>query len=79
PERAQDFFERTARVARDPHILGWTHVYLGRLHDLAGRREEALAQYRAALALPGVSEKIQEAARRGVEAAYRPLLVDTQP
>ncbi|MBI4462611.1 MAG: tetratricopeptide repeat protein [Acidobacteria bacterium] len=79
PERAQEFFERTARVARDPHILGWTHVYLGRLYDLAGRREEALAQYRAALALPGVSEKIQEAARRGVEAPYQPLLVDTQP
>ncbi|MFQ5927084.1 MAG: hypothetical protein ACE5MH_06580 [Terriglobia bacterium] len=78
-EQARHYFERTTRVARDPHMLGWTHVYLGRIYDLAGERRAALAQYRAALAVRGISEKIQEAARRGLEAPYRPLLRETQP
>ncbi len=78
-ERARELFERTARVARDPHILGWTYVYLGRLYDLAGKREEALTSYRAALALAGIPPRAQEAARRGLEAPYRPLLRDMQP
>jgi len=78
-ERAHALFERTARVARDPHILAWTYVYLGRLYDLAGKREEALTSYRAALALTGIPQKAQEAARRGLEAPYRPMLRDMQP
>lgn len=78
-ERARDYFERTLRVARDPHIQAWSHIYLGRIHDLAGNREQALAHYRAALAVNGVPEKVQQAARQGLEAPYRPLLRDVQP
>ncbi|MFQ5817383.1 MAG: hypothetical protein ACE5H2_05430 [Terriglobia bacterium] len=78
-ERAHHYFVRTVQVARDPHMLGWSYVYLGRLADLAGKRDAALAHYRAALVVPAISERIQQAARRGLEAPYRPLLRETQP
>src|SRR5262249_49753928 len=30
----------------DASSLAWSHVYLGRMHDLEGNREEALQEYR---------------------------------
>jgi tetratricopeptide (TPR) repeat protein len=53
-------------------ILAWSHVYLGRIHDLEDEREGALAEYRAALAVDGAPEAARIAAENGVEAAYAP-------
>jgi hypothetical protein len=51
--------------------LAWSHVYLGRMHDLDGDRDQALADYRAALAVSGVPEEARSAAQRGIEQAYQ--------
>ncbi|MEE8199719.1 MAG: tetratricopeptide repeat protein [Candidatus Acidoferrales bacterium] len=66
-EAAKRYFLRVLREAREPRILGWTHIYLGRIYDLEGRRQEAVAHYRGALALNTRLEKVNEAARRGLE------------
>ena len=56
----------------DPLILAWSHVYLGRIHDVEGNRELALSEYRAALAVEGAPESARIAARRGIEKGYEP-------
>ena len=48
PDSAQEYFLKTLEVARDLRIVSWSHIYLGRLLDLQGKRAEALGHYRAA-------------------------------
>jgi hypothetical protein len=55
----------------DPVALAWSHVYLGRMHDLDGDRDQALADYRAALAVSGVPEEARSAAQRGIDQSYQ--------
>ena len=56
----------------DPAIISWSHVYLGRIHDLQDERDVALAEYRAALSVDGAPEAARTAAQSGVETAYKP-------
>lgn len=56
----------------DPSIVAWSHVYLGRLHDVEDEREQALSNYRAALKVQGAPEAARVAAQRGLDAAYKP-------
>jgi hypothetical protein len=56
----------------DPSVLAWSHVYLGRLHDVADERDLAVVEYRAALAVPGAPEAALVAAQRGVDKSYAP-------
>jgi tetratricopeptide (TPR) repeat protein len=48
PDLAEEYFQRTLEAARDLRLVTWSHIYLGRLYDLQGKRKDALAQYRAA-------------------------------
>ena len=60
-----------------PVALAWSHVYLGRMHDLDGDREEALADYRAALSVADAPEAARSAAQHGIEQGYQ-LAVPSQ-
>ena len=80
-ERAKELFRRLvvsppqadARApAKDPLILAWSHVYLGRIYDVEGNRELAMSEYRAALVVEGAPESARLAARRGIEKGYEP-------
>jgi tetratricopeptide (TPR) repeat protein len=55
----------------DPSVLAWSHVYLGRLHDLEDERDQAVAEYRAGLAVEGAPEAARVAAQRGLDEAYK--------
>jgi tetratricopeptide (TPR) repeat protein len=59
-------------AASDPSILAWSHVYLGRIHDLEDERDQALIEYRTALAIDGSPENARVAAQRGLDSAYNP-------
>ena len=48
PDLAEEYFHKTLDTARDLRLVTWSHIYLGRLDDLRGKRDDALAQYRAA-------------------------------
>jgi len=48
PDLATEYFQKTLETARDLRLVTWSHIYLGRLDDLRGKRNDALAQYRAA-------------------------------
>lgn len=48
PDLAEEYLKKTLDSAHDLRIVTWSHIYLARLYDLRGKRDEALAQYRAA-------------------------------
>jgi hypothetical protein len=67
PNLAETYFKKTLEAGRDLRIVTWCHIYLGRLYDLGGKREAALAEYRAAsLTASGYPE-----AQRAVESALQ--------
>jgi tetratricopeptide (TPR) repeat protein len=86
-ERAFELFQQVVAAASgsdeaarpDAATLAWAHVYLGRLHDLAQEREDAVAAYRAALAVEGAPEAARVAAQKGVDQAYEPAVRNPSP
>jgi len=69
---AQDDFQKAIAASQDPKVIGWSHVYLGRILDMKEEREAALQEYRAALNTGGGLPEIKAAAQRGLEQAYEP-------
>jgi len=81
---AKDLFEKIVSLSAPPAAgqgaapgpdssqLAWSHIYLGRIHDLQGERDLALGEYQAALAVNGAPESARTAAQRGVQVAYAP-------
>jgi tetratricopeptide (TPR) repeat protein len=69
---AQDSFKKAIEASKDPTVLGWSHVYLGRILDMKEEREAALQEYRAALDTGGKLPEIRAAAEHGLEQAYEP-------
>ena len=61
-----------AAAPPDATQLAWSHIYLGRIHDLEGERSSALNEYQAALSVNGAPESARTAAQRGVSVAYAP-------
>jgi tetratricopeptide (TPR) repeat protein len=83
-DRARELFEQLVAASgstasgspnpgatSDPSILAWSHVYLGRMHDLEDERDQALIEYRTALGINGSPENARVAAQRGMESAYK--------
>jgi len=71
-QEAQADFEKAAASAKDPHVIAWSHIYLGRILDIQEDRESAVAQYKAALATSDVPEDARTAAEHGLQAPYQP-------
>ncbi|HTW58703.1 MAG TPA: DUF4932 domain-containing protein [Terriglobales bacterium] len=71
-EGARDNFQKAIQAAKDPKVVAWSHVYLGRICDLKDEREAALNEYRAALTTGGDLPEIKAAAERGLQQAYEP-------
>jgi tetratricopeptide (TPR) repeat protein len=69
---ARDNFAKATQSAKDPRIAAWSHIYLGRILDLQDDREDALAQYKAALNTGDASPETKAAAERGLKAPYEP-------
>jgi tetratricopeptide (TPR) repeat protein len=70
PEQAIDGFQRTLATSKDPRLLSWSHIYLGRMLDLDCKREQALAEYTEALKSRDGQQDTRLAAERGVKTAY---------
>jgi len=87
-EHARDLFEQVVAAASpagsaalkpDAATVAWSHVYLGRMHDVAGERDQALEEYRAALAVADAPEAAHTAAQRGIEQGYQPAKPNPAP
>jgi hypothetical protein len=56
--------------SKDPRLLAWPHIYLGRMLDLDCKRDEALAEYKEALKTRDGQLDTRLSAERGVKKAY---------
>ncbi|MGH9563906.1 MAG: hypothetical protein ACRD3S_20830, partial [Terracidiphilus sp.] len=63
-------FQKTLEESKDQRLLAWSHIYLGRILDLECKRDEAVAEYQAALAVRDGRLDTRLAAERGVKTAY---------
>lgn len=70
-EMGERLFQKVLDSAPDPWTKAWTHVYLGRLSDIAGDRDEAAKHYEAALAVDGASAAARHAAEQGIHESYK--------
>lgn len=70
-EGAQADFQKAAGSAKDPHVVAWSHIYLGRIYDIQGERDSAVAQYKAALAISEVPADAKTTAEKGLQQAYQ--------
>jgi tetratricopeptide (TPR) repeat protein len=71
-DEARHYFEETVRLGKDPRLLAWSHIYLGRMDDLEHSRDEAVAQYQQALITRDGQLDTKEAAERGLKEPYGP-------
>jgi len=78
-ERAAKEFLATTKVDRaEPGLVTMAHLYAARAYDVAGKREEALAQYKEVLARPNVYDAHDEA-KRGLKQPYKAEAVVRPP
>jgi hypothetical protein len=69
---ARNYFEQALGVAREPKVVAWSHIYLGRILDLEEERAAALDHYRAALTASAQLPEVKAAAERGIQQPYEP-------
>ena len=81
PDDARELFTKVIAAAQnplagpnahgDPANVCWSHIYLGRMYDVEGKRDLAVLEYRAALAVAGAPDTARAAAQSGIEAGYK--------
>lgn len=71
-EGAAENFQRAIQATKDPQVVAWSHVYLGRIMDMKEQREAAMNEYRAALTAGADLPEVRAAAERGLQQAYEP-------
>ncbi len=69
-ESAANDFAETIRLASDPRLLAWSHIYLGRIHDVEDDRQQALAEYHTALSVRDGQQDTRSAAEKGIEQPF---------
>jgi tetratricopeptide (TPR) repeat protein len=70
PDQAIEGFQKTLSTSKDPRLVAWSHIYLGRMLDLDCKRDEAQSEYQLALKTRDGQQDTRLAAERGVKAAY---------
>ncbi len=70
PMQAMDSFRKAVSNSHEPRIVAWSHIYLGRMLDLDCKRDQAVAEYKAALAARDGQLDTRLAAERGLRSAY---------
>lgn len=63
-------FDETVRLSKDPRMLAWSHIYLGRVYDVQQQREQAVTEYHAALTVRDGQADTRLAAEKGIRQAY---------
>ena len=80
PDDALDHLNKTLTLTKDPRTLAWTHIYLGRLYDIARdpknpdapspERPKAIAEYKAALTVRDAQPDTKAAAEKGIKEPF---------
>src|SRR5215210_300435 len=67
---AKEFLAATKVDRAEQGLITMAHLYAARSYDVAGKRDEALAQYKEVLARPNVYDAHEEA-KRGIRQAFK--------
>ncbi len=81
PRDSFEGFEDVLKTSKNPRTISWAHVYLGRLYDIKQpvERDHAVAEYKAALAVPGIVPDARAAAEKGLRTPFEvPKTVHTE-
>jgi len=70
PEDAMEDFQKALATSKDPRILSWSHIYLGRMLDMDCKRDQAMAEYKQALEMRDGQTDTRQAAERGLKGAF---------
>jgi tetratricopeptide (TPR) repeat protein len=71
PELALEYFQRALESTPDSAIEAMSHVYIGRIEDIMGNREQALRHYRLALEVRGIPSAARELAEKGLQEQFQ--------
>jgi hypothetical protein len=69
-EQAETALRETIRLSSDPRMVAWAHIYLGRILDVQEKRDEALVEYKAALAVRDTQADTRTAAENGMKQPF---------
>jgi hypothetical protein len=67
---AQAAFRNTLTASKDPRMLAWSHIYLGRILDVEEQRDEAVVEYKAALTVRDGQPDTKQAAEAGLKQPF---------
>jgi hypothetical protein len=72
PESSMAGFAQVLKSSANPRTMAWAHIYRGRLFDTKEppERGNAVAEYKAAMAVPGVQPDARAAAELGVKQPF---------
>jgi len=71
PETGDRLFRKVLELGPDTETKAWSFLYLARLADSQGNRDQAVENYKAALAIPDAPESVRQAALKGVAEAFK--------
>jgi len=71
PETGDRLFRKVLELEPDAETRSWSLLYLARLADSQGDRDQAVENYKAALAVPDAPESVRQAAQKGVAEAFK--------
>jgi hypothetical protein len=69
---AVEQFQKAIQATKDPKVVAWSHVYLGRILDMKEDRQAAMNEYRAALTAGAELPEVKAAAEKGLQQPYEP-------
>jgi hypothetical protein len=70
PGAAIGDFQATLDTSKDPRMLAWSHIYLGRLYDVNDERQKAVTEYQAALTVRDAQPDTKAAAEKGLKEPF---------
>jgi tetratricopeptide (TPR) repeat protein len=71
PVTGYRLFRKVLELQPDTETKAWSWLYLARLADSQGDRDQAVENYKAALAVPEAPESVRQAALKGVAEAFK--------
>ncbi|HUY81996.1 MAG TPA: tetratricopeptide repeat protein [Acidobacteriaceae bacterium] len=69
-------FQQSIQLGHNPRLLAWSHIYLGQINDIQLNRAQAIAEYKAALAVRDGQPDTKQAAEDGLK---KPFTLPGQP
>lgn len=71
PETGDRLFRKVLELDPDTDTKAWSLLYVARLADSQGDRDEAEKEYKAALSVEGAPDSVRQAAEKGLKEAFR--------